>query len=95
MAAVTESGLLPASFQELNAADHDVFAKYVEAVELRPGRPCQVLHARPEGAAASDKSADVIFFIHGAMATMTQFEFQCTHFLERGYTVVAFDAIGP
>lgn len=88
---MTESGVLPQSFRGLNGADHPVFNKAVP-VELRPGRTCEVLCAFPEP--AKTRGDDVIFFIHGAMATMTQFEYQLPHFLDAGFTCIAFDSLG-
>lgn len=85
-------GSLPLSFEGLGGENHPIFAKYGSSIELRTGRPCQVLCARPE--ASTSRAGDTIFFIHGAMASMTQFEFQCSHYLERGFTVVAFDSVG-
>mmetsp|Transcript_16313 Transcript_16313/g.39410 ORF Transcript_16313/g.39410 Transcript_16313/m.39410 type:complete len:343 (-) Transcript_16313:551-1579(-) len=72
-------------------ADHSVFELCAQE-EIRPGRSVNVLHLpfSPTGGSADDLT---IFFAHGSMANMQQFETQILHFRGRCH-VVAYDAFG-
>ena len=90
-AAPASAGELPASFQALASPledDHPIFSS-AKLTEVRAGRELNVLVVPGPAGAASD----VVFFLHGGMASMQQFEFQA-EMLAKRCTVVAFDAFG-
>lgn len=74
----------------MDITDHGVYGPACE-VEVRPGRRCHVLHIPPPADSASPK---MLFFCHGSMATMQQYEHQIVEFSQLGYGIVAWDWLG-
>ena len=62
-------------------------------MEVRPGRTLCVIHLCPEPKSPPPKG--LIFFIHGSMARLGQFDAQIKYFFhEQNYEVVAYDFFG-
>uniref|UniRef100_A0A7S0HB03 Serine aminopeptidase S33 domain-containing protein n=1 Tax=Hanusia phi TaxID=3032 RepID=A0A7S0HB03_9CRYP len=71
--------------------DHEIFAK-TSLYEVRPGRKINLLHIdAPQ--TADTKEPWTVFFIHGSMGNMQQFEGQIVEY-SKTCRVIAFDAFG-
>jgi pimeloyl-ACP methyl ester carboxylesterase len=60
-------------------------------VEIRKGRIINVLHIPPQ---RNTRKQDVVILVHGACARMQQLVFIIRDLMDKGYEVVAYDALG-
>lgn len=67
------------------------FRGHIKEVLIRPGRSIMLLHIQQS---RQRTSRGLILLIHGSCARMQQFEDQIQFFVDKGYDVISYDALG-
>ena len=68
------------------------FSADLTSVDIRPGRCITILHRSPEPINGSPRG--LIIFVHGSCARMQQLVALMDGFFNRGYEIIAYDALG-